>query len=135
MALDNNEKTGLFVFSAVLIVYFFFVKEKIKAPGAKAEASGTASIDGFSDDVKTRPTLKTPSMDPQQLRKCSKGVQDAYNCMKAYVAAYNAKEPQTELNQLVKDMKRRYSVTVYIKPDGRAAVCDRTGKDILINDL
>lgn len=136
MAMTNKEKTAFLVFGAAAFVFFFFVKAKIKAPGEKdKKESEQASADGFTeDDVAKRIPIKKPTINPKEL-KTSQKVNDAYHALCAYIAAYNAGESMEDLNQLVKDLKRRYSVKVYKRGDGRWAVSDSFGNDIIVNNL
>lgn len=137
MELNNNQKTAILVFSASLLAFLFFVKPGLKAPGTKKKHSGnTSSMDGFSEseDITKRQPIKEPTINAKELKK-SQVVNDAYTALKTYVAAWNAGEKQSDLNQLVRDLRRSFSVTVYKKADGRIAVCDIKGKDILINDI
>jgi hypothetical protein len=137
MEMGNSEKTALLVFGSALLVYFFFVKTKIKAPGDKdvKDSGDKASADGFTeDDVAKRVPIKKPTINPKDL-KTSQKVNDAYHALCAYIAAYNAGESMADLNQLVKDLKRRYSVRVYKRTDGRWAVSDSFGNDIIVNNL
>lgn len=135
--MSNNEKTALLVFGSALFVFFFFVKAKIKAPGEKdaKDAGDQSSADGFTEDnVAARVPIKKPTINQKELQKSQK-VNDAYNALCAYIAAYNAGETMADLNQLVKDLKRRYSVRVYKRSDGRWAVSDSFGNDIIVNNL
>ncbi len=135
MAMSNNEKTAFLVFGAATFVYFFFVKAKIKAPGEKDKKEDQSGTGGLTeDDVTQRTPIKKPTINPKEL-KTSQKVNDAYNALCDYIAAYNAGESMEDLNQLVKDLKRRYSVKVYKRGDGRWAVSDSFGNDIIVNNL
>lgn len=135
MSMNANEKTAVMVFSASLLVFWFFIKPKIKVKKATSDDGGKLSMDGFTepeDDVVSRQPVKVPSINPAELK--NKKVFDAFNALKAYVTAWNAGESKADLAQMVKDIRRRYSVSVYRKADGRIAVSDITGNDIIVND-
>lgn len=136
MAMSNNEKTAFLVFASAAFVFFFFVKAKIKAPGERDKKEvGKNTEEGYTeDDVAQRIPIKKPTINPKEL-KTSQKVNDAYHALCAYIAAYNAGESMEDLNQLVKDLKRRYSVKVYKRGDGRWAVSDSFGNDIIVNNL
>lgn len=132
MELNDNQKTAILVFSVTMLAYLFFVKEKIRLPGAaKAKANSESADD---EDISDREPMKEPSINPQELKK-SRMVLNAFNSLNAYIKAYNAGESQKDLDQMVVDLKKMYNVKIYKKPDGRMAVADGVGKDILINDL
>jgi hypothetical protein len=92
-------------------------------------------MDGFTDkedDVVSRQPIKVPSINPSELK--NRKVFDAFNALKAYITAWNAGESKADLNQMAKDIRFRYSVNVYRKSDGRLAVSDAAGNDIIVND-
>lgn len=132
--MNTSEKTAVLVFSSSLLVFWFFIKPRIKVKKT-GSSSGKASMDGFTeneDDMVNRKPIKSPSINPGELK--SKKVIDAFNAMKAYITAWNAGESKADLNQMVKDIRFRYSVNVYKKSDGRIAVSDAAGNDIIVND-
>ena len=136
--MTNTEKTALLTFGASILVFFFFIKPKIKAPGSKKEDTTEdekdSSGNAIEDDVAARTPIVKPTINPKELQKSQK-VKDAYDALCIYIAAYNAGESMSDLNQLVKDLKRRFSAKVYKRSDGRWAVADSFGKDIIVNNL
>ena len=133
MELSNNQKTAIMVFSAALLTFWFVVKPRIKIKKSAEKKPQTASMDGFTE--KDNPLKRTPIaaaiIHPRELRNPK--IANAYNAMKAYIAAYNAGESLSDIKEMVKDIRRQFGIDVYRKPDGRVAVSDATGQDIMIN--
>lgn len=132
-SLTNDQKTAFLVFSTSIVFFFLFVRTRIKAPGTSTKNEDTADASGKVEDIAARKPIAKPTIDKKKIK--SQLVLDAYNSLCAYISAYNAGETQDDLNQMVKDMRRRYSVRVYKRSDGRWAVADTAGKDIIINEL
>jgi hypothetical protein len=135
MAMNTSEKTAVLVFSASFVVFWFLIKPRIRLKKSGTGSAGKASMDGFTDkedDVVSRQPIKVPSINPSELK--NRKVFDAFNALKAYITAWNAGESKADLNQMAKDIRFRYSVNVYRKSDGRLAVSDAAGNDIIVND-
>ncbi len=133
----NKEKTAIVLFGSAIFLWFFFLKEKIKPKELKL--TSTVSMDGNSKDELpeidvNRIPIKSPTINPKELEKSQK-VSDAYNALAAYIAAYNAGEKQSDLDTMVRDMRSQMGMNVYKRRDGRMAVSDTSGKDIIVNNL
>lgn len=134
MALNNNQKTSILVFSAAFMTYWLFIRQRINPKSNPEKKADKLSMDGFTekDDPIKRKTIKAPVINPRELSNPK--IANAFNVMKAYIAAYNAGEKLSDLREMSEEMRRKFGMNVYQKPDGRVAVSDYTGQDIIVND-
>ena len=127
--MTNNQIKALFIFTAG-IVLFIILKPKLKA----ANSSGNLNFSSEDDDVNDRKKVSEPTMNEKDAKK-NRMAKNAFGALKAYIAAYNNKEPQSVLDELNRELAKEFKVKVYRrKSDSKFVVCDLTGKEILVNN-
>jgi hypothetical protein len=127
--MTNNQIKALFIFTAG-IVLFIILKPKLKA----ANSSGNLNFSSEDDDVNDRKRVSEPTMNEKDAKK-NRMAKNAFGALKAYIAAYNNKEPQSVLDELNRELAKEFKVKVYRrKSDSKFVVCDLTGKEILVNN-
>ncbi len=126
--MNDNIKKAILIFGVGFVIYFI-ARPKQK----KSLAAGDKSVK--EDDPKERGKLKTPVLTPEDRKKSSAQTVKAFDALSAYVAAYNAGEPQDALDELNRELSKEFGMTVYRRRDtGKLAVKDLQGKDIMHND-
>lgn len=124
-----DQKKALFVFGMAAFL-FLLVKPALK------KKQTTTSIKYFDEEEKPtqRKKMNEPTMS-EKTQKSSPKIKNSFLALKAYIAAYNAGEPQSALDELNRELAKEYSVRVYRrKSDGKLVVCDLTGTEILVNN-
>ena len=125
---DNNKKTILIVSLAFLL--FIVVKPKKKKITAQTNLKLTDEEDAPND----RTPMKVPTMSTKTAKE-NPQVKNAFACLKAYIDAYNNKEPQSVLDELNREFAKEFSCKVYRrKSDRKLVVTDLDGKEIMINN-
>ncbi len=128
MQLSDDAKKAMIVFGGGLLLFLLF---KPKQPNYKKIAAG-GSVD--EPKPKERTKIAEPKADPKEL-KGNKKASDALIALKAYIAAYNSGEPQSQLNKLNAEIKQEYGLTVFRRGlDNKIVVADLTGKVIIENN-
>lgn len=124
--LSDSAKKALLVFGVAFAVFILF-RPKMKKQNTLKQ--GGASV----PEPKERKKIAMPTLNAKDVKNNTKA-KNAFIVMKAYVAAYNNNEPQSALDELNKEFSKEYALRVYHKPDGRIAVCDLGGRDIIVNN-
>lgn len=123
--MDDNNKKAIIVFGGALLLFFLF---GTKNKNWKKIYSGGAVNEENPDN---RKPLVEPKADPKDL-KGNKKAQDGMIALNAYIMAYNAGEPQNELNNLNKELIAKYGLTVFRRGiDNKVVVSDISGKVIM----
>jgi hypothetical protein len=119
---------ALFIFTAGFLL-FWVVKPKFKKTN-----NDKANLTTDADNPKDREKLDSPTMSAKDAKKNPKAA-NAFAALKAYIAAYNNKEPQSVLDELNRELAKEFKVKVYKrKSDGKLVVCDLDGKEVIVNN-
>ena len=124
MNISETDKKALLVFGTSFLIFMLLTKKK----KSKKTEDGSAV-----PSPESRKTEKIPKMNPKDAAKNPKA-KEAYTAMKAYITAYNAKEPQSALDELNREIQKDMSVKVFRRAyDGKFIVTDMSGKEIMSN--
>jgi hypothetical protein len=125
--MKHEHQKALFILASGLILFWIF-KPKIKKP-----KESELNFSGDEKDPSAREKIKDPTVDPKSIEKNEKA-RNGFAALKAYVAAYNNKEPQKVLDELNREFAKEFKVKVYRrKSDDKLVVCDLEGKEIIVN--
>lgn len=125
-SMDTLKKAGL-VFGVGFLI-FLIVRPK------QNKSLDLSNPEIKADDPSERSFVGMPTMDAKTAKTNPKAASAAV-LLKAYISAYNNKEPQTVLDQMNKDFAQKKGMVVYQRrQDKKWAVKDLSGKDIIIND-
>lgn len=122
----KNIAKAILVFGAGYVIFRLTrpAKRKTFTPGAK-------EMKEVEPDVRT--PIKAPTMSAKDA-KANPTAAKAFTALKAYIAAYNAGEPQDKLDEVNKEIANDMGMTVYRRRgDNKLAVKDLSGKDIIVN--
>lgn len=123
--MDDNNKKAIIVFAGGLLLFLLFRPRKTN--WKKFYAGGAVK----EESPEGRTPLVEPKADPKDL-KGNKKAQDGMIAIKAYILAYNAGEPQSELDNLNKELIQKYGLKVYRRGiDNKVVVSDTSGKIII----
>ena len=126
--MNESAKKALFIFGLGFIVFWIF-KPKMK----KLSHSNLNTADEDTDPSQ-RKEMKEPAMNPKDA-KANPMANQAFGALKAYVKAYNNKEPQSVLDELNREFAKEFKVKVQRrKSDGKLVAYDLSGKEILVNE-
>jgi hypothetical protein len=126
--MKHEHQKALFVFGVGFLL-FWLVKPKMKKL-----KSGELNFAGEEKDPSARDKMKDPTIDPKSIEKNEKA-KNGFAALKAYVSAYNNKEPQSVLDELNREFAKEFKVKVYRrKSDDKLVVCDLEGKEIIVNN-
>ncbi len=116
--MDTDLKHLLIIIPASVVIFWVF---KPRADGKGIFASlGTARK---REDL-TMPVLDEDAMQSEDLRT-------AYTCLSSYIEAWNAGEDDATLEELKKEFKDEFNMVIYKAANGKMAVRDTEGHDIL----
>lgn len=86
------------------------------------------------EDPNDRPYIDPPIIDDEEANNNERS-SDAIVALSAYISAYNAKEPQSVLDDLNTEISDSYGLKVYRRrSDNKLVVSDLNGDDILVYD-
>jgi len=126
--MTDSTKKAILVFGGGLLLFLLF---RPKMPNWKKFYGGGAVPE---DKPKERKPLTEPKANPKDL-KGNKKAQDGMIALKAYIQAYNAGEPQSELDKLNTEIMAKYGLMVFRRGiDNKVVVSDNTGKIIIENN-
>ena len=126
--MTSEQKKALFIFGAGVLL-FFFLKPK---PKKKADPS-MINFTESEEEPKERGNMVEPTIDPKDFKKNDQA-KAAYGVLKAYVSAYNNKEPQSVLDELNREFAKEFKLKVYRrKSDSKLVVCDLQGGEVLVS--
>jgi hypothetical protein len=81
-----------------------------------------------------RPTMKEPTVNAKDIEK-NPMAKNAFGALKAYVKAYNNKEPQSVLDELNREFAKEFKVKVMRrKSDNKLVAYDLQGNEIIVNN-
>lgn len=124
MNITETDKKALFVFGSAFLIFLLLTRKK---KGKKTEDGNVVP------PPDKRSVEKIPKMNPKDAAKNPKA-KDAFSAMKAYITAYNAKEPQSALDELNREIQKDMSLKVFRRAyDGKFIVTDMSGKEIMSN--
>jgi hypothetical protein len=126
--MNDTNKKALLVFGGGILLFMLF---RPKSKNWGKIYSGAAVKE---ESPKDRTPLTEPKADPKDL-KGNKKAQDGMVALKAYILAYNAGEPQSELDKLNAELIKTYGLKVYRRGiDNKVVVSDTSGKVIIENN-
>lgn len=124
--MNDNDKKALLVFGSAFALFFLFGSKK------KTDSLNLNSDDSVPAPDK-REKVSIPKMNPKDASKNGKS-KDALISLKAYISAYNNKEPQSALDELNREIAKDMGLKVYRRAsDGKFIVTDLQGKEIMSN--
>ncbi len=127
--MDKAEGQKLFIL-AVIAVGGYYASKLIMPQPKKSLAMG--AIEMKEDSPSDRTPITTPVFDEAEFANNPKA-SDAATSLIAYVAAYNAGEPQETLDMLNDQIKTDYGLKVYRRrTDNKLAVKDMSDTDVLV---
>jgi len=122
---DQHRQAILVVGLGLLLFWIIKPKKKLK--------SNELNFSSEEKEPNSRESIKDPSVDPKSIEKNEKA-KNAFAALKAYVSAYNNKEPQSVLDELNREFAKEFKCKVYRrKSDSKLVVCDLEGKEIIVN--
>lgn len=125
--MTDTTKKAIIVFTGGILLFLLF---RPKMPNWKKFYAGGSVPE---DSPNKRTPLTEPKADPKEL-KGNKKAQDGMIALKAYIMAYNAGEPQAELDKLNKELMGKYGLVVFRRGvDNKVVVADASGKVIIEN--
>jgi hypothetical protein len=126
--MTSEQKKALFIFGAGVLL-FFLLKPKTKKKVDPSMINFTES----EEEPKERSNMVEPTINPNDFKKNDQA-KAAYGVLKAYVAAYNNKEPQSVLDELNREFAKEFKLKVYRrKSDSKLVVCDLQGEEVLVS--
>lgn len=118
--MNENTKLAIVVFGGGLAIYFLFKDSKLFGGSEKKKDEN-------------RKKVPEPVANPKDLAKNKNG-KNAYIAIKAYIDAYNNREPEKVLEELNREFVKELKVRVYKRTsDGAFVVSDLDGNTILVN--
>lgn len=135
MNLSDNHKKALLIFGGALVI-FLYIKNKREKKKTEPIAEPPKKVDNFVSFIpepEKRKKVLSPKMNPKDAKKNPKA-NDALKALKAYINAYNAKEPKSVLDELNDELVSEFGVKVCRKSSGTFVVKDLTGKEIMSNE-
>lgn len=128
MSTQDQQVTALIVTVVGLAIAYLIIPK----PKAAMALASNESIREESADKRKK--MKAPTMSKTDAKNNPTAVK-AFTVLKAYIAAYNAGEKQSVLDELNEEAKKQYGMIVYRqRASGRLAVKDLDDKDIIINE-
>jgi hypothetical protein len=125
--MTDTTKKAILVFGGGMLLFLLF---RPKMPNWKKFYAGGSVPE---DKPNNRKPLTEPKADPKELKGNEKA-QNGMIALKAYILAYNAGEPQNELDKLNKELMSKYGLIVFRRGvDNKVVVADATGKVIIEN--
>jgi hypothetical protein len=126
--MTSEQKKALFIFGAGILL-FYILKPKPKAKPDPSMINFTQS----EEEPKERGNMVEPTIDPKDFKKNDQA-KPAYGVLKAYISAYNNKEPQSVLDELNREFAKEFKLKVYRrKSDSKLVVCDLQGSEVLVS--
>jgi hypothetical protein len=135
MNLSDNHKKALLIFGGALVI-FLYIKNKREKKKTETVSEPPKKVDNFVSFVPEpdkRKKVPNPKMNPKDASKNSKA-NDALKALKAYINAYNAKEPKSVLDELNNELESEFGLKVCRKSSGTFVVKDMNGKEIMSNE-
>jgi hypothetical protein len=135
MNISNNHKKAILVFGASILIFMFLKnkKEKNKSENVSESPKKLEDFVSFIPEPDKRVKVPNPKMNPKDASKNTKA-NDALKSLKAYISAYNAKEPKSVLDELNKELENEFGLRVCRKHSGTFIVKDLSGKEIMSNE-
>lgn len=125
--MNESLKKAVFVFGVGYFVFWLF-----KPKSRKSFEVGKTAVKEV--DPKERTPITEPTMSKKDA-KANPTAAKAFTALKAYIAAYNAGEPQSALDELNVELGKEYGLNVYRRrQDNKLAVKDLNDKDIIVNN-
>lgn len=122
---DQHKQAILVIGVGLLLFWIIKPKNKLK--------SNELNFSSEEKEPKSREAIKEPTVDPKSIEKNEKA-KNGFAALKAYVSAYNNKEPQSVLDELNREFAKEFKCKVYRrKSDSKLVVCDLEGKEIIVN--
>jgi len=125
--MNDSLKKAAFVFGVGYLIFWLF-----KPKSRKSFEKGKTAMQEL--DPKERTPITEPTMSKKDA-KANPTASKAFTALKAYIAAYNAGEPQSALDELNIELGKEMGMNVYRRrQDNKLAVKDLNDKDIIVNN-
>ncbi len=129
MELTNNQKKQGFIWLVVFAGAYFVCKFTFPKNKKSNKASATQIAE---QDPSEREYINPPVVEESQIG-LNPLSDNAFTGLKAYIAAYNAKEPQSVLDDLNKEIANDYGLKVIRRSsDKKLVVYDLNDKEVLV---
>ncbi len=114
-----------------IVIVGSFAAYKLTFP-KKRKSLKTGAIEMTELQPQDREFITPPTME-ESAAGANSNSQNAFIALKAYIAAYNAQEPQSELDNLNREIGKDYSLKVIRRrTDNKLVVQDLSGNDVLV---
>jgi hypothetical protein len=125
--MTNEHKKALLVFGGGFLL-FWLLKPKMNRPKPTELNVSEKEQNPKDREIVKEPTINKSDMDKNPLAK------NGFAALKAYVKAYNNKEPQSVLDELNREFAKEFKVRIYRrKSDNKLVASDLEGNDIIVN--
>lgn len=136
MNISDNHKKALLVFGAAIVIFLYVKNKREKKKDQPLVSEPPKKVENFVSFIPEpdkRKKVPNPKMNPKDASK-NKKANDALKALKAYINAYNAKEPKSVLDELNDELGAEFGLKVCRKSSGTFVVKDLTGKEIMANE-
>jgi hypothetical protein len=118
---SNDSLKQLILITGVSLLIFWIFKPKGDGEGKSIFSSSSGR------KIIRKPILSEDDLQDDYLRS-------AYECLCAYIDAYNEQESDKVLIEMKDDFKTDIGIVIYEDANGKLAVRDTEGNDILVNN-
>jgi hypothetical protein len=126
--MKHEDAKALFIIATGLAIFW------IMKPKRKKLVQSDVNKTNEEPSPTERSAMKEPTIDKKDIDK-NPLAKNAFGALKAYVKAYNNKEPQSVLDELNREFAKEFKVKVLRrKSDNKLVAYDLQGNEIIVNN-